>query len=83
MQTVQRFDKISGWCGRSKNKRNKTLNILNNIESSLFEGVSFYHYKDATEETEYEKSIAERAKVKRQRLDEVTKREKKHKQWFV
>ena len=77
MQTVQRFDKISGWCGRNKNKRNKALNILNNIESSLFEGESFYHYKDVTEETEYEKSIAERAKVKRQRLDEVTKREKK------
>ena len=60
--------------GKSKNKGNNILYILNNIESSLFDGV-YFHYKDAPKKTEYEKSIAERAKLRRQRLDEVKKRE--------
>ena len=32
--------------GKNKNKRKNILNILNNIESSLFDGV-YFHYKDA------------------------------------
>ena len=64
---------------KGKNKRNNILNILNNIESSLFEGV-YCHYKDVPKETDYERSIAERAKLRRQRLDKVKKRKKKHKQ---
>ena len=64
--------------GKGRNKRNNILNILNNIESSLFEGVC-YHYKDLSKKTEYERSIAKGKKLRRQRFDEVKKREKKHK----
>ena len=46
--------------GKSKNKRNNILNILNNVESSLFDDV-YFHFKDAPKKIEYEKSIAERA----------------------
>ena len=60
--------------GKSKNKRNNIFNILNNIDSSVFDGV-YFHYKTASKKTEYEKSIAETAKLRRQRLDEVKKRE--------
>ena len=61
--------------GKGKDKRNNILNILNNIESSLFEGV-YLHYKDMPKETKNERSIAERAKLTRQRLDEVKKEKK-------
>ena len=48
--------------------------ILDNIKSSLFESFYFHHkYKSL----ETEESIAERTKLKRQRSDEVTKKEKK------
>ena len=40
---------------------------------SLFEGL-YFHYKDKSLETE--ESIAERAKLRRRRLDEITKKEK-------
>ena len=60
--------------GKSKNKRNNIFNISNNIDSSVFDGV-YFHYKTAPKKTEYEKSIAETAKLRRQRLDEVKKRE--------
>ena len=62
--------------GKGENKRNSILNILNNIESSLFEGV-YYHYKDVSKKTEYERSIAEGTKLRTQILDEVKKRLKK------
>ena len=45
------------------------------MESSLFEGV-YYHYKGVPKETEYERSIAERTKLRRQRMDEVKKEKK-------
>ena len=61
---------------KGRNKRENILNILNNIESSLFEGV-YYHYKDVSKKTEYERSIAEGTKLRTQRLDEVKKRLKK------
>ena len=32
--------------GKGKNKRNNILNILNNIESSLFEGLYLHHNDD-------------------------------------
>ena len=60
--------------GKGKNKRNNILNILNNIESSFFEGLSF-HYKDKSLETE--ENIAEKTKLRRRRLDEIAKKEKK------
>ena len=63
---------------KGRNKRENILNILNNIESSLFEGV-YYHYKNVSKKTGYERSISEGAILRRQRLDEV-KKEKKDKQ---
>ena len=60
--------------GKDKNKRNNTLNILNNIKSSLFEGF-YFHYKDKS--LEAEENIAERTKLRRQRLAEIAKKEKK------
>ena len=44
--------------GKGKDKRNNILEALNNIESSLFEGI-YLHYKNVPKETEFEKSIAE------------------------
>ena len=52
---------------KGKNKRNNILNILDNIESSLFHGL-YFHYKDVPK-----RSIAERVKLRRPRLDEVKK----------
>ena len=43
---------------KGRNKRENILNILNNIESSLFEGV-YYHYKNVSKKTGYERSISE------------------------
>ena len=54
------------------------MNILNNIESSLF-GVVYYRYKDVSKKTRQNK-IAEGTKLRRQWLDEVKKREKEHQQ---
>ena len=58
---VQRFK------GKGKNRRNNILNILNTIESNLFDGL-YFHYKDVPK-----RSIAERVKLRRPRLDEVKK----------
>ena len=44
--------------GKGKDKGNNMLEVLNNIESSLFEGI-YLHYKNVPKETEFEKSIAE------------------------
>ena len=62
--------------GKRKNERNNNLNIINNIESSIFEGV-YLHYSDDKSELEKEESIAERTKLRRQRWDEICKREEK------
>ena len=62
--------------GKGKNGRNNNLNIINNIESSIFEGVYLY-YSDDKSELEKEESIAERTKLRRQIWDEICKREEK------
>ena len=62
--------------GKGKNERKNNLNIINNIESSIFEGVYLY-YSDDKSELEKEESIAERTKLRRQRCDEICKREEK------
>ena len=67
-------DTLKKASSRGKNRRNNILDILNNIESSLFEGL-YFHYKDKY--LEAEESIAERTKFRRQRLDEIAKKEKK------
>ena len=55
-------------------KKHNILDILNNVGEIL--GNIYFHYKDVSKETEYERSVAERAKLRRQRLDKVKKREK-------
>ena len=59
---------------KGKNRRKNILDILNNIESSLFEGL-YFHYKDKSLETK--ESIAERTNWRRQRLDEIAKKGKR------
>ena len=67
-------DTLKNTLSRIKNKRDNILVILDNIKSSLFEGFYFHHkYKSL----ETEESIAERTKLRRQRSDEITKKEKK------
>ena len=61
-------DKLKNTSGREKDKRNNILMILDNLKLSLFEGVCFHH-KDKSPETE--ESIAERTKLKRQRVPEI------------
>ena len=58
---------------RGKGKRNDILTILNNIELGVFEGFS-YHYSDKPSQSE--ESITDRTKLRRQRLNEIAKKEK-------
>ena len=67
------LDVLTNTKGRGKNKRNNILNGLNNIESSVFKGL-YFSYND--ESLESEESIAERTKLRRQRLDKIAKKEK-------
>ena len=58
---------------RGKGERNDILTILNNIELGLFEGFS-YHYSDKPPQAE--ESITDRTKLRRQKLNEIAKKEK-------
>ena len=49
------------------------LNILNNV-GSIFTG-AYLHYKNVPKETMFERSIAERTKLRRERLDEIKRKE--------
>ena len=49
------------------------LNVLNNL-GSIFTGV-YLHYKNVAKETMFERSIAERIKLRRERLDEIKRKE--------
>ena len=64
---------LSNVISRGKSKRNNILNVLSNIESSVFEGL-YFSYED--ESSELEESIAKRTKLRRQISDEVSKKEK-------
>ena len=59
---------------RGKNKRLNISNIYNNIESSIFKDV-YFHYFNKPKITE--ESIAERTKLRRQRLN-ITEKNKKN-----
>ena len=66
--------------GRGKDKRNNILTILDNIETSVFDGV-YFHYssKPSEPEPKSEESIAKRTQLRKQlrkqRLNEITKKE--------
>ena len=49
------------------------LHILNNV-GSIFTG-DYSHYKDVLKGTIFEKSITEKAKLRRQRFDEIKRKE--------
>ena len=53
----------------------KKSKILDNV-NAIFTADTYLHYKELPKETEFERSIAGREKLRRQRLDEVKKREK-------
>ena len=59
---------------RGRNRRNNILAILDKIKSSLFDNV-YFHYQDKLSEAE--ESIAQGTKLRRQRSDEIAKKEKK------
>ena len=67
-------DKLNNALIRGRNRINNILAILGNTKSSLFDNV-YFHYQDKPLETE--ESIAERPKLRRQRSDEIAKKEKK------
>ena len=65
---------------RGKNNRLNVLNIYNNIESSIFKDV-YFHYFIKPKITE--ESIAERTKLRRQKLDIIEKKKKNiNNEWF-
>ena len=63
-----KVDKLTSSKGRGKDKRDNILNILENIELSIFDGY-YYHCFDNLKPKTTEKSIAERAKLRRRRLN--------------
>ena len=63
-----KVDKLTSAKGRGQDKRDNILNILENIELSIFDGY-YYHCFDNLKPKTTEKSIAERAKLRRRRLN--------------
>ena len=59
---------------RNNIKKHSILDIPNNV-GVVFTG-HYFHYKDVSKETKFERNIAKRAKLRRQRLDEVKKGKK-------
>ena len=56
---------------KGKNKRSNILNIYNNVKQSIFEGV---HFNYSNESVITEESIADNAKLRKQRLDIIDKK---------
>ena len=68
-----KIDKLKNEKGKGKDKRSNTLNILENIESSISDGY-YYHYFDKPKITKG--SIAKRVQLRRQRLNTIKEKEK-------
>ena len=67
---------------RGKNKKSNILEVLQNLES-VFTGINLHYGNAPKSESEPEKIFAERTKLRKQRSDEITKREKmKHHELF-
>ena len=69
-------DKLEKSKSRGQDKRNNILTVLDNIETSIFDGV-YLHYSDKPSEPESEESIEKRLQLRKQRLNEITKEGKK------
>ena len=50
------------------------MNILNNV-GSIFTTDIYLHYKGVPKETEFERSIAKRIKLRKKRFDEIKRKE--------
>ena len=61
------IDALMKLTSRGKDKRKIILEILNKLESTVFDGVYIHH--DKVPELETEKSIAERNQLRRKRLN--------------
>ena len=61
-------------------KKYNILNILNNV-GAIFTGISL-HYKDASKETLFERSIAKRITLKKQRTSKIKRKEENIKRGF-
>ena len=61
------IDALMKLTSRSKDKRKNILEILNKLESTVFDGVYIHH--DKVPELETEESIAERNQLRRKRLN--------------
>ena len=48
------------------------MNILNNV-GSIFTGL-YFHYRDVPKETMFERNIAERIKLRKERFDEIKRK---------
>ena len=61
---------------KSKSDKPEKYNILSILENvgTIFTGV-YLHYKDVPKETMFERSIAERIKSRKERLDEIERKE--------
>ena len=66
------FDALKNASNTCKNKRKNILNVLDNIELSVFDG-TYFHQRNQSLESE--ESIAERTKLRRQRFDEIVIKE--------
>ena len=69
-------DKLEKSKSRGKDKRNNILIILNNIETSVFDG-AYLRYSDKPSGLESEESLEKRLQLRKQRFNEVTKEGKK------
>ena len=61
---------------KEKTKDTKKYNILNIVKnvSSVFTGIYLY-YKNVSKEAMFERSIAERIKLRKERFDEIKRKE--------
>ena len=59
-------------------EKHNILDILENV-GAAFTG-AYMHYKDVSKETIFERNIAERTKLRREKLDKIKEKKTEHKQ---
>ena len=69
------IDALMKLTSRGKDRRENILEILNKLESTVFDGV-YIHY-DKVSERETEESIAERNQLRRKKLNEIAENEER------
>ena len=61
-------------------KKHNILKILNNV-GTIFTG-TYLHHKDVPKKTMFERSIAVRTKLRKEKVDEIKEKRTEHKQWI-